>query len=118
MERRAHERYKVEFEVRLTVVDEQAHSALCHLSDISDSGISVVLPFQLTVGDLVELELADSTLYGHVVYSHPDNSSFRTGIEASRVLLGGSGLSRILEQVLTEALPSIPGLVPTESHFG
>jgi hypothetical protein len=78
----------------------------------------VVLPFRLTAGDLVELELADSTLYGHVVYSHPDNSSFRTGIEASRVLLGATNLSGILQRVLMEAVPETPGLVPFEAHFG
>jgi hypothetical protein len=118
MERRAHERYKVQFEVKVTVLDEQAHSAFGYLADISSSGISVVLPFRLTAGDLVELELADSTLYGHVVYCHPDNSSFRTGIEASRVMLGATELSGILQRVLMEALVSLPGLLPAEAHIG
>ena len=90
-----------------------------HVSDISNSGISVVLPFQMAAGDLVELEMADSTLYGNVIYSNPgDNSSFRTGIEASRVLLGSTDLSSILQRVLMEAVPKMPGLLPSDAYVG
>jgi hypothetical protein len=116
MERRAYERYKVQFEVKVTVIDEQAHSAFGHVADISNSGISVVLPFRLSAGDLVELELADSTVYGHVVYAHPDNSSFRAGIEASRVMLGATELAGFLQRTLMETLPAIPGL--EAAHLG
>ncbi|HEY1759261.1 MAG TPA: PilZ domain-containing protein [Bryobacteraceae bacterium] len=82
MERRAHERHKVGFETKITVLDDLGHSAFGRASDISRSGISVVLPLQLKAGDLVELELADSFLYGHVVYSSPYTALFRTGITA------------------------------------
>jgi hypothetical protein len=118
MERRAHERVKVQFETTVTVVGDQRHAALGRVSDISNSGISVDLPFEVAAGALVELEMADSMLYGSVIYSNPDNSSFRTGIKASRVLLGGTDLSSILQRVLMESLPSIPGLLPSEAHFG
>ncbi len=117
MERRAYERFKVQFDVRVTLLAEQAHSAVGLLADISSSGISVMLPFQLTAGDLLEVELADSTLYGHVVYCHPDGSSFRTGIEASRVMLGSTQLAGILQRILMEALPMIPGLSPAEAQL-
>jgi hypothetical protein len=120
MERRADERFEVQFETRVTVLSNERHSALGRVTDISNSGISVDLPFQLAAGDLVELEMADSTLYGQVVYSNAvysnaaysnkDSSLFRTGIEASRVLLGGTELSSILQRVLLEALPEMPGL--------
>jgi len=116
MERRADERFKVQFETRVTVLGDQRHSALGRVTDISNSGISVDLPFQLEAGDLVELEMADSTLYGQVVYSHKESSLFRTGIEASRVLLGGTELSSILQRVLMDALPEMPGLETSGVH--
>lgn len=118
MERRADERFKLQFETRVTVLSDQRQSALGRVSDISNTGISVDLPFQLAPGDVVELEMADSTLYGHVIYSLPDNSIFRTGIEASRVLLGATNLSSILQRVLMEAMPQMPGLATFEAHFG
>jgi hypothetical protein len=119
MERRAHERYEVQFETRVTVLgNDQGHSAFGHISDISATGLSVNLPFQLAAGDMVELELADSTLYGQVVYSNPDYSSFRTGIEASRVMLGSTNLASILQRILMEQMPSIQGLQTAEPTFG
>jgi hypothetical protein len=118
MERRGDERFKLRFETRVTVLDDQRRSALGQVSDISNSGISVDLPFRLEAGDMVELELADSTLYGSVVYSNPNDSSFRTGIEASRVLLGSTSLSSILQRILLEALPEISGLELSEAPFG
>ena len=105
MERRGDERFKLRFETRVTVLDDQRRSACgsgfgyIQLRHQRDS------PFRLEAGDMVELELADSTLYGNVVYSNPNDSSFRTGIEASRVLLGSTSLSSILQRILLEALP-------------
>ncbi len=94
---------------------------MARVTDISNSGISVDLPFQTVAGDLVELEMADSTLYGqvvysNVVYSNKESSLFRTGIEASRVLLGGTELSSILQRVLMDAVPEMPGLETTGVH--
>jgi hypothetical protein len=117
MERRADERYQVRFEARVTALGDQKHSAVGRVSDISNSGISLDLPFQLAAGDMVEIEIADSTLYGHVIYSQQDNLSFRTGIEASRVVLGATGLSTILQRTLMENLPEIAGL-STQGHCG
>jgi hypothetical protein len=117
MERRVEERYEVQFETKVTVLGDHGHSAFGRISDISKTGISVSLPFQLAEGDMVEMEMADSTLYGQVVYANPEYSSFRTGIEASRVLLGTTDLSSILQKVLMEKMPLIPGLVPSET-FG
>jgi hypothetical protein len=118
MERRADERHQVHFEARVTAAGDQRYSAVARVSDISNSGISVGLPFQLAAGEMVEIEIADSTLYGHVIYSQPDNLLFRTGIEASRVVLGATGLSTILQRVLSQALPDMPGLEPVETYLG
>jgi hypothetical protein len=117
MERRTEERYSVQFEARVTAVGDQSHSAISRVADISNSGLSIGLPFQLAAGDMVEIEIADSTLYGNVIYSQPDSFLFRTGIEASRVVLGATGLSSILQKILVENLPHLQGL-PAEAHFG
>jgi hypothetical protein len=51
------------------------------------SGISAALPFQLEAGEMVEIEIADSMLYGHVIYSRPDDALFRAGIGASFIAM-------------------------------
>jgi hypothetical protein len=117
MERRSTERFQVQFEARVTAVFDRERSALARVLDISNSGVSVGLPLQLAPGEMVEIEIADSTLYGHVIYSQPDDSLFRTGIEAIRVVLGPTDLSNLLQRILMEATPGIPGLEPTGVHF-
>jgi hypothetical protein len=112
MERRSHERYQVQFGATVTVVGDRGRSAVGRVSDISKSGLSVGLPFQLTAGEMVEIKIADSKVYGHVVYSRRDNSEFRTGIQVIQVLLGATGLASVLGRVLNESLPPIPGLEP------
>jgi hypothetical protein len=116
MERRAEERYEVQFEARVTSVGDCSHSGVGLVADISSSGISICLPVQLRAGDMVAVEIADSMVYGHVIYSKPDGSSYRTGIEAIRVLLGGTDLSHLLQRILMERLPGIPGLEPSAVH--
>jgi hypothetical protein len=116
MERRTEERFEVNFETKVIAA---GRSALGRVSNISESGISLDLPFQLSAGDPVQLEMADSTVYGHVIYSRPENSSFHTGIHANRVALGGTRRSSTLHRVLMETSPLIPGLEPpSEIHLG
>ncbi len=116
MERRTEERYEVRFETKVTA---RGQSVSGRVSNISESGISVGLPFQLSPGDAVELEMADSTVYGHVVYSNKESDYFRTGIHASRVALGETSLSSLLQRVLIETLPLTPGLEPrSEIYLG
>jgi PilZ domain len=109
MERRREERYEVRFETKVSV---RGQAVLGRVSNISESGISVDLPFQLSAGDMAQLELADSTIYGHVVYSDKEGDYFRTGIHASRVALGRTSLSGLLQRVLMETLPLTPGVEP------
>jgi len=103
--------------------------------DISESGIGVCLPLQLTPGSLVQLEIADSVLYGFVAHSRewapmsepsfarnkswigesessaagapPLGRFFRTGIEVVEVLIGTSGLSQLLKANFEERMPSL-----------
>jgi len=116
MERRTEERYEVRFETKVMA---RGQSVLGRVSNISESGISIHLPFQLSPGDAIELEMADSTVYGHVAYSDQEGDYFRTGIHANRVALGETSLSSLLQRVLIETLPLTPGLEPrSEIYIG
>jgi hypothetical protein len=112
MERRSEERYQVQFGAKVTVAGDRGLSAVGRVSDISNSGINVGLPFELAAGEVVEIEIADSTLYGLVIYSRRDNSVFHTGIELIQVVLGTTEESGVLQKVLIETTPEIPGLEP------
>ncbi len=103
--------------------------------DISESGIGVCMPIQLSSGSLVQLEIADSVLYGFVAHSREwapmtepsfarnkswvgeteSNTAtvpsigrvFRTGIEVVEVLIGTSGLSQLLRENFEERMPNL-----------
>jgi hypothetical protein len=109
MERRLHPRARVQFETRVTNLRTK-ESVLGRTCDISESGISVVQPLQLAAGDVVELEMADSTLSGRVAYSNPEGTEFRLGIEVKSVHLGDSNLSSLLQRTLVETMPTLPGV--------
>jgi len=69
----------------------------------------VILPCELLPDELVRLEAADCTLFGHVVYSTVYSTSsrnaFRTGIEVERVLLGNTDLADLLRTALEHTMP-------------
>ncbi|HXP84425.1 MAG TPA: hypothetical protein VN841_06880 [Bryobacteraceae bacterium] len=65
----------------------------------------------------MEIEIADSLLIGRVIYSTASNSLFRTGIEATRVALGATVLAGLLQRILMETLPEVPGIEATEAQF-
>ena len=117
MDRRLHERTRVQFEAKVTHLTTQEQSAIGRVCDLSESGISIMLPFQLTANDVVRLEMADSTLAGHVVYSKPEGPEFRVGIAVERVLLGKSELSNLLQRILSEEMPTLPGIEPSETQL-
>jgi len=118
MEKRLHYRQQVPFQVRVTAMANPEVSASGETLDISESGVGVCLPIQFTTGTLVQLEIADSTLYGFVAHSRewspisepepsPERSLFRTGIEVVEVLIGTSGLSQLLKANLEEWMPNL-----------
>jgi hypothetical protein len=117
MEQRLHDHFRIQFEARVTNLSSREHSACGRVSEISESGISVDLPLQLTPGDEVQLEMADSVLSGHVVYSNPESSLFRTGIAVEQVRLGVTDLSRLLQRTLIEAMPGTPGVEPSDTYL-
>jgi hypothetical protein len=110
MERRQNERFRVHFEAKVATLGTQERCAWGRVSDISKSGMSVALPFELAPGEPIQLDMADSAVYGHVVYTRAESSLFRTGIEVERVLLGSTDLSMILQRALQDVMPETPGL--------
>lgn len=109
MHRRSEDRCFTEFDIVMTDLNDESQSGVGHVSDISKSGICAVLSVDMAPGSMVRLEIADSTLFGHVAYCNPDGGRFRIGVEVVRVLLGGTDLSRLLESTLEE-LPDVAGL--------
>lgn len=109
MERRLHTRTEVQFETKVTSL-ENKKSCFGHTCNISESGISVVQPMQLAPDDRIELEMADSVAVGRVVYSNPEAAQFRIGIELQRVQIGNSDLSNLLRRTLMDTMPTLPGV--------
>lgn len=102
----------------MTNIRTREQASLGRVCDMSKAGISVTLPLQFVPTDLVQLEMADSVLLGRVVYSNPEGSQFRIGIEVDRVELGDSDLSNILQETLRETMPNTPGVEHSEIYIG
>lgn len=108
MDRRLHPRPLVQFEAKVT--NSEGRSCLGRVRDMSEAGISVIVPLQFAPGDVVQLDMADSELAGRVAYCNAEDAQFRVGIEILNVHLGNSGLSSLLEATLREAMPLTPGV--------
>ena len=59
----------------------------------------------LAVDEIVRLETADCTLFGHVVHCTWQRNAFRTGIEVERVLIGNTDLAELLRTALQDTMP-------------
>ena len=110
MDRRYDPRYFSEIDVRVTDLANPERAGGARMTDISESGMGVTAPFELAEGDIVQLDVEDSTLFGIVVHAGRDDSGWRAGIEIQRVLMGGSDASRVLQVALRQMLPHIPGV--------
>jgi hypothetical protein len=118
MDRRLHQRHPCNFDAKVAKLSNPDHFASGNVVDISKSGISVILPLQLAQGEIVQMNIADSRLFGQVVHSKAEGSLFRTGIEVAQVLLGGTDLSHILRRMLIAAIPATPGVHGSEAFLG
>jgi PilZ domain len=118
MQRRLHDRAPADFEVRVTAVKNRECSGSGRVADISKSGVCVFSPVPFGLGDAVQLDMANSTLFGHVAYCNPEGALFRTGVEIVQVLLGGTDLSKLLQTTLEEMMPGTPGVQPSEIRIG
>jgi len=94
--------------------------------DISRAGIGVSLPVQFPPESYVQVQVADTTLHGFIMYSRewspssrasfarnkvwisgateafPDRPFYQTGIEVIEATIGTSGLSQLLRATLEE----------------
>ncbi len=107
VDRRLHNRSLADLDVCVIQIRKQGQGIPGRLADISEAGVCLILPCELWPEELVKLEAADSTLFGHVVYSDWKRNAFRTGIELERVLLGGTDLAELLRVALRNTMPGV-----------
>ena len=105
VDRRLHNRSLTDLDVQVVRLRRQEQSVPARLADISESGLSLILPCELVADEVVRLEAADCTLFGHVVYSTWTRNAFRTGVEVQRVLLGNTDLAELLRTALQDTMP-------------
>ena len=65
----------------------------------------LILPCELAPEEIVRLETADCTLFGHVVHCTWTRNAYRTGIEVQRVLIGNTDLADLLRTALRDTMP-------------
>ncbi len=105
MDRRLHNRALADLDVEVLRFRKQDQFVSGRLEDISESGLCIILPCELVRDELVRLEAADCTLFGHVVYCTWQRNAFRTGVEIERVLLGNTDLAELLRKTLQDTMP-------------
>lgn len=107
MDRRSEARFPAKFDVTITDLERPGRVIPGQIADISGSGIRLLLTQELPEGSILKLEIAGSSLFGHVVYTKADGADFHTGIEITRVLFGDNDLSKLLQAVLATQLPHV-----------
>jgi len=105
VDRRLHNRALADLDVEVLRFRKQDQVVSGRLEDVSESGVCIILPCELVSDELVRLEAADCTLFGHVVYCTWQRNAFRTGVEVERVLLGHTDLAELLRKTLEETMP-------------
>jgi hypothetical protein len=105
VDRRLHTRALADLDVEVVRLKKTNQTISGRLEDISESGMCVILPCELATDELVRLEAADCTLFGHVVHCKWQRNAFRTGIEVDRVLLGNTDLADLLRTTLQGTMP-------------
>jgi hypothetical protein len=105
VDRRLHNRALADLNVEVLRFRKQDQFVSGRLEDVSESGLCLILPCELVQDELVRLEAADCTLYGHVVYCTWQRTAFRTGVEVERVLLGNTDLAELLRKTLEDTMP-------------
>jgi len=106
MEDRVYPQVQVQFEAKVTNLRTK-QSGMGRTCDISASELSLVLPIALVMGDDVQIEMADSVLFGRVACSKPEGPQFRSRIEVQRVQFGTSSLANLLQRTLLSNLPGV-----------
>jgi hypothetical protein len=110
MDRRLEERYPTNLAAIVTDIASPDRVASGQIVNVSQSGICATLSMRLAVGTTVKVQIEACRLFGHVIYCD-EEPAFRTGIEVVRVLIGESDLSRLVNAILAEAMPTTPGVL-------
>ena len=105
VDRRLHSRALADLDIEVVRLTNKDQIVAGRLEDISESGMCVILPSELAADEIVRLEAADCTLFGHVVHCTWQRDAFRTGIEVERVLLGNTDLAELLRVALQDTMP-------------
>ena len=105
MDRRLHNRALADLDVEVLRFRKQNQIVSGRLEDVSESGMCLILPCELALDELVRVEAADCTVFGHVVHCTWQRNAFRTGIEVERVLLGNTDLAELLRKTLHDTMP-------------
>lgn len=105
VDRRLHNRALADLDIEVIRLMNKDQIVAGRLEDISESGMCIILPSELATDEIVRLEAADCTLFGHVVHCTWQRNAFRTGIEVERVLLGNTDLAELLRVALQDTMP-------------
>ena len=110
MERRLHERYPANLDAIVSDIAVPQRTALGRIMDLSEGGACAEVPREFPVGAIVRVQIAECSLFGHVIYCRCQDQNYRIGIEIVRVLIGESNIARLLKTILAEAMHSTPGV--------
>jgi hypothetical protein len=107
MDQRLDERYQTNLAVTVTDIAAPNRVASGQIVNLSQSGACATLSMALAPGAIVKVQIGDCVLFGHVTYC---DQSFRTGIEVVRALIGESDLSGLVNTILADVMPNMPGV--------
>lgn len=105
VDRRLHNRALTDLDVEVIRLKDKGQIVAGRLEDISESGMCLILPHELAVDEMVRIEAADCSVFGHVIHCKWQRNAFRTGIEVERVLLGNTDLAQLMRTALRETMP-------------
>lgn len=107
MDERIEERFTTAIDATVIDLEHPGTALPVRIANISGSGICLALAVDLAPGTILRLEVASSSLFGHVVYSNRHGDEFHAGIEVTRVLFGEGDLSRLLRAVIAAEMPGV-----------
>lgn len=108
MGRRHSARQPACFNVTLADLAEREPPVTAFISNVSQRGVCIVLPIALNIGQDVRMQIAQTALFGMVVYSTAEGDFFRTGISVQLPVAGTTGVSELLRTMLTPVDPVVP----------
>jgi hypothetical protein len=105
VDRRLHNRALSDLDVEVVRLKDKGQIVPGRLEDISESGMCLILPHELASDEMVRVEAADCSVFGHVIHCKWRRNAFRTGIEVERVLLGKTDLAQLMRIALQDTMP-------------